>query len=665
LQTSLANLSSAQQANVQNQAAQLQTQGMNAQQAMQAALANQQAGLQVGGQNLQAALGVQQLGAGQNLQAQLANQQAFQQAQTAGEQSRQFGAGQGLQAASLGAQYGQAAQQLGEQANQFGAGLGMQGLQTGLQAAGQLGQLGQTQYGQQMGINQLQAQYGAQQQAQQQQANDIAYQNFLNQQNYPYKQLGYMSDLIRGMPLGQQSTSAIYQAPPSAIQSAGSLGLGAYGLSQLFKAEGGQVHSYAGGGVTSDDNVQAIIERLSPEQLQQAKQAALSRRDMQTVEAIDARLAELASERSITQGIAGAMPEQMADDVMRAAGGGILAFNGDDEETGQLVQGPQMVSGGAPDIYRTALQRTLAAEQDIGKFQPTQLTQEQLNAAIKQRYELEKSLAGEDVAGKNFAKYIEESKAERAGSLGQAKGLAALKAAAALSQGNNLIRGLGAAGSEFASTYGQALQADRSEKRALANMEFNLADAQRKERMGMTRSAVAAAAEAQKNQKDANAAHLNKLKYQGELAGKAATAAKPYRAAGAGANKPNPTIWQVEQLAAQIRNEHKDWSPERVNAEAVTQFNQQTKGQPSVAKTYADAAKDFRSYTTLNRTKVKKIVEDRFGGDEEAYKEDYIGRYMQGLPTDIYTPKGKPSGAPVASVGGSKTPPPPSGFVTQ
>ena len=46
-------------------------------------------------------------------------------------------------------------------------------------AAGQLGQLGQTQYGQQMGINQLQNQYGAQQQAQEQKGLDTAYQDFL------------------------------------------------------------------------------------------------------------------------------------------------------------------------------------------------------------------------------------------------------------------------------------------------------------------------------------------------------------------------------------------------------------------------------------------------------------------------------------------------------
>jgi len=324
LQTSLANLSSAQQANVQNQAAQLQTQGMNAQQAMQAALANQQAGLQVGGQNLQAALGVQQLGAGQNLQAQLANQQAFQQAQTAGEQSRQFGAGQGLQAASLGAQYGQSAQQLGEQSRQYGAGLGMQGLQTGLQAAGQLGQLGQTQYGQQMGINQLQAQYGAQQQALQQQANEMAYQNFLNQQNYPYKQLGFMSDMIRGMPLGQQSTSAIYQAPPSIAGQLAGLGTGAYGLSQLLKAEGGLTKSYAdGGSVESESNISSIVSKLSDEQLNQAEKAAQARGDVAQLQIIQAERAMRASERN---GMAGAFNQLPEEQQQMMAKGGIIAW---------------------------------------------------------------------------------------------------------------------------------------------------------------------------------------------------------------------------------------------------------------------------------------------------------------------------------------------------
>jgi len=125
----------------------------------------------------------------------------------------------------------------------------LQGLGVGLQGASTLGQLGQNQYGQQMGINQLQAGYGAQQQAQMQKGLDTSYQDFTNQQNYPYKQLGFMSDMIRGLPLGQQSTSQMYQAPPSAIQTAGSLALTGYGINQLAKgANGGQVYEYADGG---------------------------------------------------------------------------------------------------------------------------------------------------------------------------------------------------------------------------------------------------------------------------------------------------------------------------------------------------------------------------------------------------------------------------------
>jgi len=81
------------------------------------------------------------------------------------------------------------------------------------QAAGQLGNLGQNQYQQNMGINALQAQYGGQQQALAQQGLTQAYSDFQNQQNYPYKQLGFMSDLIRGLPLGQQSTKSVYEAP--------------------------------------------------------------------------------------------------------------------------------------------------------------------------------------------------------------------------------------------------------------------------------------------------------------------------------------------------------------------------------------------------------------------------------------------------------------------
>ena len=156
---------------------------------------------------------------------------------------------QGLQAAYQQAQqqFNQAqaqnlaAAQLNAQQGQFGAGLGLQGLQTALSGASTLGNLGNTQYQQNMGINQLQNQYGLQQQQQMQKDLDTRYQDYLNYQNYPYKQIGFMSDVLRGVPL-TQTGSSVYQQAPSAVQNIASLGLGAAGISKMF-AEGGEVKS--------------------------------------------------------------------------------------------------------------------------------------------------------------------------------------------------------------------------------------------------------------------------------------------------------------------------------------------------------------------------------------------------------------------------------------
>ena len=193
--------------------------------------------------------------ANQALKAQFAKAGAFgggrygvQQAQAAAELARQK---QGIQAQGLQSAYQQgmaqfnaeqaqrqAAAQLREQSRQYGAGLGLQGLQTALTGAGQLGQLGQTQYGQEMGINQLQQQYGQQQQQQMQNILGAQYQDFLNFQNYPYKQLGFMSDILRGAPLTQTGSALYQQAPSTASQLAG-LGTAAIGATKLFGGKEG------------------------------------------------------------------------------------------------------------------------------------------------------------------------------------------------------------------------------------------------------------------------------------------------------------------------------------------------------------------------------------------------------------------------------------------
>ena len=168
------------------------------------------------------------------------------------ERERNLGMQMGdIQSQGLNNAYNQAMQQfntqnqLNAQQSQFGAGLGLQGLQTAGTMANTLGNLGNTQYQQNMGINQMQNQYGLQQQQQMQGDINNKYQDYLNAQNYPYKNLSFMSDIIRGVPL-TQTGSSIYQVPPSTAQTVASLGLGAAGISKLF-ANGGMAYSNGGG----------------------------------------------------------------------------------------------------------------------------------------------------------------------------------------------------------------------------------------------------------------------------------------------------------------------------------------------------------------------------------------------------------------------------------
>ena len=229
------------QSQISNQGANLQAQGMGetsrqygAGLGLQAAQANAQYGQAAQALNAQN----QQFGAGQDLQYAGQRAQYGQAAQGLNAQNQQFGAQLGLNNAGNAAQYGQAAQQLGEQSRQFGAGLGIQGLQTGLQAAGALGSLGAQQFQQDQGALQTQNTLGVQQQQQMQNILTQQYNDFLNQQKYPYQQMGYMSDMLRGLPMSNTSQQ-IYGQPQSATSQIAGLAATAYGASKL--AKGGQV----------------------------------------------------------------------------------------------------------------------------------------------------------------------------------------------------------------------------------------------------------------------------------------------------------------------------------------------------------------------------------------------------------------------------------------
>jgi hypothetical protein len=188
------------------------------------------------------------------------------------------------------------------------------------QAAGLLSQLGGQQFQQGMDINKLLNTYGAQQQAQKQRADDIAHQNFMDQQNYAYKQLSYMSDLIKNPAIGSRNQTQMYEAPTSPINQLAGLGLTAAGAAA---AKGGLM-GYAGGGdVNSSGNISEILSKLSDEQLQQAMQThpeMAQEIQMEIARREDVRGA--ASMPPMEQGL-GAAP---AGPMPQMAGGGIVAF---------------------------------------------------------------------------------------------------------------------------------------------------------------------------------------------------------------------------------------------------------------------------------------------------------------------------------------------------
>ena len=123
-----------------------------------------------------------------------------------------------------------------QQAQQFGADIGLRGLgqaaQTGIQAGATMGQLGGAQQQSALDLAKAQEAFGSLGQQQQQARLDTAYQDFLNQQRYPYTQMGFMSDILRGSGnLAGTGGYAMYQQPPSQAQQMvgpGLLGLGIY-----------------------------------------------------------------------------------------------------------------------------------------------------------------------------------------------------------------------------------------------------------------------------------------------------------------------------------------------------------------------------------------------------------------------------------------------------
>ena len=179
----------------------------------------------------------------------------------------------------------------------------------------------------------------------------------------------------------------------------------------------------------------------------------------------------------------GAMP--VPEQTFNMAGGGLVAF----------------ADGGDTDYERLIRETSFEG-----------ITPEEREAEIAERERLLAEVSGTDEFYRKRAEQLEGMRGMGPEELQQQRGLAALQAAAALSQGSDLVRGIGAAGAAFGQSYGKALSAANREKRAFTEMQMNLDAARRQEAIGNRKEAIAAADAAEKKRREVSALEVEKNK---------------------------------------------------------------------------------------------------------------------------------------------------------
>jgi hypothetical protein len=375
-------------------------------------------------------------------------------------------------------------------------------------------------------------------------------------------------------------------------------------------------------------------------------------------------MAMRASER---YGLASAVTPQMANQMAAAggglmdsyAGGGILAFQdrGMVDSSEESTEREQAYFPGNKKGYDLATQRYLESDEALAKFKPTPaMTRKERAELEREEFERRQKFAGEDPYA-SMAEKFKTFEVDRAKNLEEGKGLAALQAIPAILQGRG-IRGIGAGIGALGGNLAGVAKADAAEKRALASMDFNLKDAQRKERMGLTKDAMASVTDAQKDRIAADKAQLDALKARNTGAANAARAFRPTGSAG-GAGK-GPKI--AEQLAAaEIAHETNPTDATLKTVQALRRAMLQTKT-TDVGNTKAELARmqilsgeNAKVQAAMNKFQFNpKFLEAK--DPDAAFKEE-LARQRAMFPTPN-------SALPVNSNSGNNTPPPPPGYET-
>jgi hypothetical protein len=235
------------------------------------------------------------------------------------------------------------------------------------------------------------------------------------------------------------------------------------------------------------------------------------------------------------------------------AAGGIVAFSeptpennyslvrteyGDSNRFSPFAKGDDDVDadtdgGGTPEQIGQASRNVQQSRAELMGMKDEGLSQAEFNRIRQDSLDFAKRNAGPDIY-EPANRRLKEREEARSKNVSQGQGLALLAAAGAILEGNTLARGASKAFPVFAQQMGEVQRADINEQRSIESMQFSLADAQRKERMGDIRGAQAAAETARKEKVDANRFRLNKAQALAKLDSDVYRAVN--RPAGKGAN---------------------------------------------------------------------------------------------------------------------------------
>jgi hypothetical protein len=330
------------------------------------------------------------------------------------------------------------------------------------------------------------------------------------------------------------------------------------------------------------------------------------------------------------------------------AGGGILAFDG--ENGSYIPEGTEQ--GGVPN--QAALKEWLEAQEELKNFKASPAMTRQEREELEQyEFDRRQKFAGADPYAP-MAEKIKGLEQAQTKDYDRGLGLAALEAIPAILEGGNAVRGIGAGAGKFGGSVSQLDKARTAEKRALASMDFNLKDAQRKERMGLTKDAMASATDAQKDRIAADKAQLEALKARAKGATDAGRAFRTTGGAGGAGNKE--WAFAVQKYLPLIKEENPDIKDQAtLEGLAYEKYQQgRSAGYQGAAERTAVAADTSKeaAWAKMSRKEKKSIAA---ANDVDVTKPDWLAKTKElhmGTAVKPAAAKPKPAGANSAKVSG-------------